>query len=317
MKKRTRIRLYGPHGAPASDFNSLVRRWLTEELAVAEHTKPAAFAGLRIAYDAIIKDLVARGQSARDAHRATLSSLTQLMFSHDLTEELKGRLASSLINDTGFRTTLSQGVAKNVGENFVNLLVFAIATLLEHQDEILVDKGLPPALKTALTLHREVNLQSGTKQIQIPLEGDFAVFSRSDPLSAVVVSAKTRLKEAFHIGTMWALFFDMIDDPSCLTRWQLTADANVTRSKLCYAFATADMVNAGGKKSQGPDVERPEPRNLIAMDASFFDYVFVSKTGIPHVATTLNYGTQREALFHELGCILDLVEQKFGVNLRL
>jgi hypothetical protein len=236
------------------------------------------------------------------------------MFSHDLSEELKQRLDPALINAGGFRTTLSQGVAKNVGENFVNLLVFALASLLEDQDDILVDKGLPPALKSALTLQREVQLQSSIKTIEIPLEGDLAIFSRTDPLNAVVVSAKTRLKEVFHIGTMWALFFDMIGDTHCLAKWQLTGDVTVDRRRLSYVFATADMVNSEGAKSQGPDVERDEPRNLIAMDASFFDYVFVSKSGIPHVATTLNFGSPKEALFHELGCILDLVEQKFGIT---
>ena len=74
------------------------------------------------------------------------------------------------------------------------------------------------------------------------------------------------------------------------------------------------MVAKGGRKTQGSDVERPQPRNLIAMDASFFDYVFVSKTGIPHVANTIALGT-RGALFHELGCLTKLIEQKFLIDL--
>jgi len=73
------------------------------------------------------------------------------------------------------------------------------------------------------------------------------------------------------------------------------------------------MVKEGGRKSQGPDVEREEPRNLIAMDASFFDYVFVSKSDIPHVSATLEL-PDKEALFHELGCLWNLVEQKFGIS---
>jgi hypothetical protein len=51
------------------------------------------------------------------------------------------------------------------------------------------------------------------------------------------------------------------------------------------------------------------------MDASFFDYVFVSKTGISHVSNTLKLSGIREALFHELGCLIDMTEQKFGITL--
>ena len=36
-------------------------------------------------------------------------------------------------------------------------------------------------------------------------------------------------------------------------------------------------------------------------------YVFVSKTGISRVSNTLNLLGKREALFYELGCLLDLI----------
>ena len=67
-------------------------------------------------------------------------------------------------------------------------------------------------------------LQGDTPTI-VPLEGDLAVFSRTDPLNAVVVNAETRLKKVFHTGTMWALTFDNIGDTHCLTKRQLTGAA--------------------------------------------------------------------------------------------
>jgi hypothetical protein len=218
------------------------------------------------------------------------------------------------VNVGGFRTTLSQGVAKNVGENFVNIIVYALADLLSHQDTILIDKGVPPALRKAITLRRKVTLKTGVREIHIPIESDASIFSRTDPRSAILISAKTRLKEVFHIGTMWKILFDVLGDDNCQRKWGLHRDSSEPVSNMLYVFATADMVSSEGRKTQGPDVERTEPRNLIAMDASFFDYVFVSKVGIAHVDNQLSIG-QRGALFHELGCIIDLVEQKFEVKL--
>ena len=141
-----------------------------------------------------------------------------------------------------------------------------------------------------------------------------SIFLRSDPSKVILISAKTRLKEVFHIGTMWKLLFDTLDDPHCLAKWGLARDSNISVSDMLYVFATADMVKEGGTNSQGPDVDRIKPRNLIAMDASFFDYVFVSKSGIPHVENTIDL-TDRGALFHELGCIVDLIEKKFTIDL--
>jgi hypothetical protein len=219
-----------------------------------------------------------------------------------------------LINTSGFRTTLAQGFAKNVGENFVNLIVYALADLLKDNDIVLIDKGMPPELAEAMKLKRIVPIGAQQREIRIPIEGDCAIFSRSDPLNAIVISAKTRLKEVFHIGTMWKILFDTLNDEHCLKKWGMTANTNKSMANVLYTFATADMVNSGGSKTQGPDVEREEPRNLIAMDASFFDYVFVSKTGIGHVSNQIS-PNERGSLFHELGCLVSLVEQKFSISL--
>lgn len=203
---------------------------------------------------------------------------------------------------------------KNNGENFVNAIVYALAHLLSHQDEVLVDKGAPPALKRALKLTRIVKLKGCPKPLalDIPIECDFCVFARSNPLNAIIVSAKTRLKEVFHVGTMWKLIFDMIGDAHCEKKWGSVHTEQL--KKALYCFATADMIPPGGERTQGPDIERDDPRNLIKMDASFFDYVFVSKPNIGHVARTLDIGAGREALFHELGCIVNLVQQKFALE---
>lgn len=296
---------------PQPCFNAMVLQWLQDELRVVEHSPAAAFLPVRTLFDLEIEQL--GSPASRNAHRALLSRLTPMLLDIDLTDHLKGRLLASLVNETGFRTTLSQGQAKNNGENFVNAIVYSLARLLQHQDDVLIDKGTPPCLKSALTLKRTASLASGVASFRVPIECDFAIFSRSNPSNAIVVSAKTRLKEVFHIGTMWKLLFDMAGDRHCEEKWGLTSEG--VTANIEYCFATADMIPPGGKNTQGPDVERTSPRNLIAMDASFFDYVFVSKTGIPHVANTLNYSGEREALFHELGCLVDLIEQKFGISL--
>jgi hypothetical protein len=309
-----RLRLYGLQGIPCPDFNAAIKSWLEGDLNLREHSTPAAFGGVRAAYNSAVTAAVDSGLSLRDAHRAALSGLTAMFFGHDLAAELRERLSGDTVNPTGFRTTLSQGVAKNVGENFVNVIVYALADLLGGQDDVLVDKGMPPSLRNALELKRVVPLKTGAKEIRIPIEGDATVFSRDDPFSAIVISAKTRLKEVFHIGTMWKLLFDIISDDYCLKKWGLSRESTHDIEKALYVFATADMVAEGGRETQGPDVERAQPRNLIAMDASFFDYVFVSKTGIAHVENTLTLGT-RGALFHELGCLVELIEQKFAIDL--
>lgn len=306
--------LYDNRGVPNAGFNALVKGWLDLSTPVVEHTPPRAFATIREKYDVALRALLnAPGQQTkRAAHTILLSSLTDLLFSVDLPAELEARLSPDKINEAGFRTALSQSVAKNAGENFTNAIVYALADVLLHQDEVLVDKGMPPRLRELLTLRRSFR---GTSQdqpitIEIPIECDLCVFSRTQPTTAIIVSAKTRLKEVFHIGTMWKLFFDMIGDAPVLAKWGLTSSQEAR--DILYVFATADMIAKGGTRTQGPDVERAEPRNLIAADASFFDYVFVSKHGIGHVSPILNKAGGRESLFHELGSIFDLIEQHFA-----
>lgn len=307
-------RLFNKAGEPMPGFNERILGWLDGKLAIVEHNPPAAFQGLRTAYSAELALLEEQGAVKWDAHRALLTNLTKMMFGIDITDELRARLSSELINPTGFRRTIGQSAAKNAGENFINVIVWAVADALKHQDEVLVEKGLPTFLRQALTMRRKFRGPQCERDLSLTIEGDLVIFSRSDPFNAVIVNAKTRLKEIFHVGTMWKLFFDMLDDTHCLKKWGLERVVDTSLDGLEYVFATADMVPEGGVKTQGGDVERDQPRNLIAVDASFFDYVFVSKQGIGHVANTLSFSGPRESLFHELGCLLDLVAQKFSLN---
>lgn len=302
----------GKDKIPAPNFNSLVLRWLKDEIRVREHSPAAAFLPVRTLFD-VEFELLCAVHGRRNAHRILLSRMTPLLLEVNIGKHLEGRLVGDLINQTGFRTALSQGQAKNNGENFVNAIVYSLASLLSGQDRVLVDKGTPPCLKELLTLKRVVSVGGEDIEFKIPIECDFAIYSRENPSCAIVMSAKTRLKEVFHVGTMWKILFDMAGDDYCEKKWDLRSSGST--SEVNYCFATADMIPAGGAKTQGPDVERDKPRNLIAMDASFFDYVFVSKTGIGHVASKLNIASTREALFHELGCLVDMIEQKFGLDL--
>ena len=306
-----KLSLYDKNGIPNPGFNGAVLGWLRGTVSLKEHVPPAAFDLLRSAYDLELDTLLKGGLPRWQAHRVLLSNLTGLMLGNDITGQLSSRLESVTINPRGFRTALAQGVAKNTGENFINVTVYAIADSLAHQDDVLVDKGLPPSLRDCLTLKKTITEQkTGERTLKATVEGDLCVFSRSAVAQGIVASAKTRLKEVFHIGPMWKMLFDMIGDEYCLNKWGF--NANSTRPEVAYVFATADMIPPGGTKTQGPDVERDEVRNLIAFDASFFDYVFVSKQGISHVATKLDLSGPREALFHEMGCILDLIDQKFA-----
>jgi hypothetical protein len=250
-----------------------------------------------------------------------LSGLTDLFFGIDIRPELEARLSSELPNVNSFRSQLSQGLAKNTGENFINVIAYALADALIDQDEVLVDKNLPPHLRDILTLKRTfTGTVTGSVELELPIESDLTIFSRSNPTSAIIVSAKTRLKEVFHIGTMWALFFGMLDDQYCQRKWGLKRALDVSTKDMQYVFATADLIaeKEEGTKKQGPDIRIDQPmRNLLSADASFFDYVFVSKQGRYGVSETLNLNKGREALLHELGCLLDLIEQKYlNVELR-
>ena len=305
-------RLY-QDGAPSARFNELVLGWLEESVEVREHATPAAFTTVRQAYDVARAALEHSGLTAKQAHVKLLSD-SEFIMGDDLSASLTERLSSEPINQQGVRTALAQGFVKNIGENFINLLAYAFADLLASRDDVLVDKGTPPPLRPYLTMRRVFTGAGGVQRtISIPIECDIAVWRRDDPARAIIVSAKTRLKEVFHIGTMWKLLYDMLGDPYCLQKWKLQGPA--AEPDMLYVFATADMIPKGGTQTQGPDVERDEVRNLIAMDASFFDYVFVSKAEIGHVSPKLDLSAGREALFHELGCLIELVEQRFGIVL--
>ncbi|MFC3531937.1 hypothetical protein ACFOLG_07030 [Vogesella facilis] len=261
MVRTNAVRLYSVEAfEPVNDFNSKIVQWLNEDIVVREHNPPAAFSPVRIQLDNAIRGL--QGPAMRGVCRDQLSNLTNTLLSIDLGEYLQERLSDDQINESGFRTARSQGQAKNNGENFVNAIVYLLANLLSHQDEVLVDKGTPPGLKNTLSFRRVIDLQnSGEAGFNINIECDFAIFSRSNPLNAIVISAKTRLKEVFHVGTMWKLFFDMVSDQHCVSKWNLQDVGDVSR--IDYCFATADMIPPGGARTQGPDVERDAPRNLI------------------------------------------------------
>jgi hypothetical protein len=305
--------LYCRDGSPTTSFNSKVKAWLSGKILLAEHSKPAAFEESRQLYDALIEELITSScLSRRAAHRSLLSSLTEdLIFKVDLSAELAKRLPPGLISKRGIRSTIAQGVLKNMGENFVNLIVYALADYLGEQDNVLVDKGIPPSLKSELGLKRKFIGISERRDLELGIECDFCIFSRSNPLNSIIGSAKTRLKEVFHVGTMWKILFDMIGDPYCRKKWGLAAGG--TTQDMLYIFATSDSIREGGVNSQGPDLKENGVRNLIAADASFFDYVFVSKTGLKYVSKSLSLKGGKESLFHELGCLLDLVRQKFSI----
>lgn len=317
---------------PIPVFNTHVLAWLSGE-AVYNRNTPRAFDALLAIYKSKLSAELMT-QSKWDANKKVLNALTEIMFSVDLGPELAGRLSDQVINDTGFRSTRSQGVAKNTGEAFINLMLYGICDALSFQDRIIADKGLPSPVKNAITMKRKITFSTGiTKEYEFPIEVDLCIYDREDPSRAILLSAKTRLKEVFHIAVMWKMLFDVIDDAHCKTKWNLTTrneagsitpnPSSVTAttaaggetSNMKYVFATADMIRTTGRATQGPDVERDEPRNLIALDASFMDYVFVSKTGISHVSTSLSLATGRESLFHEMACLMDLIEQHFSLVL--
>ncbi len=307
MARQPKISLYAG-GHPRADFNTLVVEWLAGRVQLKEHQPAKAFGGARALIDAAIDSSLAEGRDLTGAARKALSGLTTFMFAQSLNDAL-GYLSEDMINEGGFRSARSQGFAKNWGENFVNSIVYVLARAYEHHPNVIVAKGTPKPLKPRLESTRLVPLDGSREEISIGIESDLCVFRRDDPERCVIVNAKTRLKEVFHIGTMWALLFDIMTDPVLRQRFGVVADQPLDRRKARYVFATADSVNTGGERTQGCDVERDAPRNLIKMDALFFDYVFVSKEGIGHVARELDTTRAREAVFHELGCIIDLVDQ--------
>jgi len=310
-------RLYDRYGNPSSNFNQYIKAWLSKQVEVTEHDPPASFESVRREYDyghqRMLQAIEQNDRSRWEVHKLMLSGLTELLLGVDIKPDLEERLSSASINVNGFRSAFAQGFAKNTGENFINIITYALADALAHQDEILVDKGLPRHLRPALSLTKVFEgTSSGRTELTIPIEGDLTIFSRTHPERAIIVNAKTRLKEVFHIGTMWAMFFDLLNDQPGLERWGLKRRLTMPTNNMLYVFATADLISEKGSRTQGPDIRPDGVRNLLAADASFFDYVFVSKRGISHVSNSLDLRQGREALFHELGCLLDLIEQQFG-----
>src|ERR1035441_3175731 len=280
-----RIRFYDKNREPIAGFNEHLIAWLSGDGRYLRST-PKAFEKLLYNYKQTVEDAIGLpgpGEGTRwAAQPLALSGLTDVLFGVDLRPELAARLTHQEINPAGFRTTLSQGVAKNTGEHFINLTAYALADALKFQEKVLVEKGLPPHLHAPLILLRDVETgATPTKTvIKIPIEVDLCIYLRSDPTNAILVSAKTRLKEVFHIAVMWKLFFDFCADEHCLSRWGLRPKVRTEKpitSNMIYTFATADMIRKTGRETQGPDIERGEIRNLINMDASFMEYVFVSK----------------------------------------
>lgn len=306
--------LYNEKGIPAKDFNNLIKKWLSNNIVVKEHKTPPAFEGTRVLYDQLISKIISENKVPRSvAHRIALSDLTErLLFKTDLPKELEKRLSGALVHEGGIRSTIAQGILKNTGENFVNIIVYAIADFLSVQDEVLVDKGLPQQIKKSLEIERIFFGKDEKRKIKINIESDFCIFSRDNPGRAIIASAKTRLKEVFHVGTMWKILFDMIGDEYCEKKWSLNTGGST--KNMHYIFVTSDSIREGGTNSQGPDLKLEGVRNLLAADASFFDYVFVSKNKLNYVSGSLDLSGKRERLFHELGCILDLILQKFNLH---
>ncbi len=165
-----RVRLYDANGEPNSEFNKRVWGWLDSSIEVKEHQRPAQFEQLRAAYDEAHSALLATGLDPTGAHSKLLSELTELIQGQDLSKALSSRLSAAPINETGFRTALSQGFAKNAGENFINVIVYALAQIFGDQDRILVDKGTPPPLRELLTLRRVFQTSDGDQRdIVIPI----------------------------------------------------------------------------------------------------------------------------------------------------
>lgn len=307
MPRRTRASLYrdGIHG----QFNSVVQRWLEGEINnLVEHTTPAAFDVTLEEYKQGLESL--REEDVDMPRTQILNMLTGVLLGVDLREELGARLDDEPISEGGFRTTVGQGQAKNTGMNYENLIVYNLATALEGTP-VAVDRGAPDELEEELTINRTA---CGT-DIELGLMGDIAIFRKNDPLDAIILHSKTRWKEVVHIDVMWKLLFDIASDEELAEQWNLEVDSNELDDVL-YCFASADSVPPGGRNTQGPDIPNDGmPRNLICADASFFDFVFVSKPDISYTEESIPPTLEREALFHELGAIHDLVEHKFEISL--
>lgn len=285
-------------------FNSRVVSWLEGRQQISNHDPPKTFRYLIDPYNDMIRELREGGDG--NPNKTILNNLTKLLMNPDIKRHLKEVYGDD--TNEGFRSDLSQALAKNVGENFVNLIVYNLASNLRSTG-LCVDKGLPPKLKQEMTL--KMDALGGP--IAIPIEGDLCIFRYEDQTQAIVLNAKTRLKEISHIGALWSILEDIAKDESMMKKWGIVPPARKLKD-VAYCFATADMIPPGRKKTQGPDIERDKPRNLIRMDAAFFDWFFVSKSGIKHTGKSIGEDLERTTLFHELATIYDLIEHKFKVK---
>jgi len=123
-------------------FNKSVIRWLRGEVQISNHSQPIAFRPYIYAYEDLKRKL--NESRGKPPQREILNHLTDILLSVDLKKELSKRLSDE--TGSGFRSALSQGLAKNMGENFVDLIVYNLAEGLGNSG-IVVDKGVPPLLK--------------------------------------------------------------------------------------------------------------------------------------------------------------------------
>jgi len=169
--------LYTKTNEPCPNFNYYVAEWLDDTLRLKEHKPAKAFAPLRSAYNALFETTrqVPENQSLSEwqIHRKLLSTLTNIMLKTDIRSVLT-HLSAENINIGGFRSALSQGMAKNTGENLANIIVYVLAKMLAHQDEVLVDKGSALPLRPHLTLYRTFQgAKTGEEELDLPIEGDY------------------------------------------------------------------------------------------------------------------------------------------------
>jgi hypothetical protein len=287
-------------------FNKSVIRWLRGEVQISNHSQPIAFRPYIYAYEDLKRKL--NESRGKPPQREILNHLTDILLSVDLKKELSKRLSDE--TGSGFRSALSQGLAKNMGENFVDLIVYNLAEGLGNSG-IVVDKGVPPLLKKEM----EIEFTRFGQRLKIPIECDICIFDWGNPSKAIMINAKTRLKEIFHIGTMWKLIFDISKKKELMEEWGMEGEPRKLDDVL-YCFATADLRVAGKERSQGPDIEVQDQRNLIKVDSSFFDFVFVSKPGpIRNVQDTIPRNIERKCFFHNLGAVYDLIEGHFKVEI--
>ncbi|RYD61946.1 MAG: hypothetical protein EOP84_35105, partial [Verrucomicrobiaceae bacterium] len=162
-ERKARNVLFHFHGkdGPVKAFNAQVLRWLRNECpeGYTKHDKkaPEYFPELITVHEkriAELRETLPANASDATVLRESLNFLSQSMAESKLKDAIGEKHSSENYNQVGSRTPLSQSLSKNLGENFVNLIVFTLATLLEGQDEVLVEKNLPAHVKHYLGLGR-------------------------------------------------------------------------------------------------------------------------------------------------------------------